>query len=216
MIKQKIIWRYLSSVNLLDSFQEIEIEKSITIEKAVHNKNYPEKDLFSLYKRFQFKFNQLLNAKNVYKSLPNIEGRALIYQKILLESEMVEKLKLLKILKTSFENDELGGAFDSELKVFLEPISPMDIPDNLTSFYYTNIQIEKNEDKKIKFNNDIIHQSKLINYFNGDYAKSKISKDTNNFLKKIKKNKKYFLSKKDIIFRNLKYDGIEISENMMI
>ena len=50
------------------------------------------------------------------------------------------KLKLLKILKTSFENDELGGAFDSELKVFLEPISPMDIPDNLTSFYYTNIQ----------------------------------------------------------------------------
>ena len=213
---KKIIWKYLSSANLLDSFQEIdisEIEKISTIEKAVHNKNYPEKDLFSLYKRFQFNFNQLLNAKNVYKSLPNIEGRALIYQKILLESEMVEKLKLLKILKTSFENDELGGAFDSELKVFLEPISPMDIPDNLTSFYYTNIQIEKNEDKKIKFNNDIIHQSKLINYFNGDYAKSKISKDTNNFLKKIKKNKKYLLSKKDIIFlESLKYDGIEISE----
>ena len=35
---------------------------------------------------------------------------------------MVEKLKLLKILKTSFENDELGGAFDSELKTFLEKI----------------------------------------------------------------------------------------------
>ena len=106
-------------------FQEIdisEIEKISTIEKAVHNKNYPEKDLFSLYKRFQFNFNQLLNAKNVYKSLPNIEGRALIYQKILLESEMVEKLKLLKILKTSFENDELDEAFDIELKTFLEKI----------------------------------------------------------------------------------------------
>ena len=64
-----------------------------------------------------------------------------------------------------------------------------------------------------KFNNDVIHQSKLINYFNGDYAKSKIEKDINNFLKKIKKNKKYFLSKKDIILlESLKYDGIKISE----
>jgi len=65
----------------------------------------------------------------------------------------------------------------------------------------------------IKINNDIIHQSKLINYFNGDYAKSKIEKDTNNLLKKIQKNKKYFLSKKDVILiESLKYDGIEISE----
>ena len=213
---KKIIWKYLASANLLDSFKEIEIaeiEKISTIEKAVHDKNYPEKDLFALYQRFQFNFNQLLNAKDVYKTLPNIEGRALVYQKILLESEMVEKLKLLKILKDSFENDDLGKAFDLELKTFLEKINPTDIPDNLTSFYYTNILIEKQDDKKIKFNNDIIHQSKLINYFNGDYSESKISKDTNNFLKKIKKNKKYFLSKKDIIFlESLKYDGVEISE----
>ena len=213
---KKIIWKYLASANLLDSFKEIdiaEIEKISTIEKAVHDKNYPEKDLFALYQRFQFNFNQLLNAKDVYKTLSNIEGRALVYQKILLESEMVEKLKLLKILKDSFENDDLGKAFDLELKTFLEKINPTDIPDNLTSFYYTNILIEKQDDKKIKFNNDIIHQSKLINYFNGDYSESKISKDTNNFLKKIKKNKKYFLSKKDIIFlESLKYDGVEISE----
>ena len=36
-----------------------------------------------------------------YKKLSKIEGRALIYQKILLESEMVEKLKLLRVLKNS-------------------------------------------------------------------------------------------------------------------
>ena len=213
---KKIIWKYLSSANLLGSFKQIdvsEIEKIGTIEKAVHDKNYPEKELFNLYKRFQFNFNQLLNAQNEYKKLSKIEGRALIYQKILLESEMVEKLKLLRVLKNSFKDDDLDKAFDLELKIFLEKINPVDIPDNLTSFYYTNIQIEKDEDKNIKFNNDIMHQSKLINYFNGDYASSKISKDTNNFLKKIKKNKKYFLSKKDIIFlESLRYDGIEISE----
>ena len=103
---KKIIWKYLSSANLLSSFKEIEItelDRISVIEKAVHNQNYPEKDLFQIYKRFQFNINQLLNAEEFYKSLSSIEGRALIYQKILLESEGIEKLKLLKILKDSFK-----------------------------------------------------------------------------------------------------------------
>ena len=212
----KIIWKYLSSSNLLNFFKKIEIselDQISTIELAVHNKNYPEKDLFELYKRFQFNINQLLNAKTSYKSLSNIEARALIYQKILLESEMVESLKLLKILKNSFEDEGRGDAFDVELKFFLEKMDPLKIPDNLTSFYYTNIQIKKDEVKKVKFNNDVLHQSKLINYFNGDYSKAKIEKDVNNFLKKIRKNKKYFFSKQDIIFlESLKSDGIEIEK----
>ena len=212
----KMIWKYLSSSNLLTSFKEVDVndlQKISTIEKAVNDKNYPEKDLFNLYKRFQFNINQLLDAKNSYQSLSNIEARALIYQKILLESEMIEKLRLLKILKESFKKDNINQAFDEELKKYLKEMDPLKIPDTLTSFYYTNIQIEKKDGKKIKFNNDIIHQSKLINYFNGDYSKSKITKDINNFLKKIKKNKKYFLSKKDIILiESLRSDGIEIEK----
>tara|TARA_B100001057_G_scaffold479274_1_gene550702 strand:- start:408 stop:2174 length:1767 start_codon:yes stop_codon:yes gene_type:complete len=212
----KLIWKYLSSYNLLSSFKEIdttELEKISNIELAVHNKNYPEEDLFSLYKRFQFNINQLLDAQTSYKSLTNIEARALIYQKILLESEMVKKLQLLKILKNSFEKDNLAEAFDIELKKFLDEMDPLKIPDNLTSFYYTNIQLKKKEDKKIKFNNDVLHQSKLINYLNKDYSKSKIEKDINNYLKKIKKNKKYFISKKDIIFiETLKSDGVLIEK----
>ena len=212
----KIIWKYLSSSNLLTSFKEVDtknLDKISTIEKAVHNKNYPEKDLFNLYKRFQFSINQLLNAKENYQSLSNIEARALIYQKILLESEMVEKLKLLKILKDSFKKDEIDQAFDKELKKYLDEMDPLKIPDTLTSFYYTNIKIEKEKDKKIKYNNEIIHQSKLVNYFNGNYSKTKITKDINDFLKKIKKDKKYFLSKKDIILiESLKSDGIIIEK----
>ena len=211
----KMIWKYMTSSNLLGAFKEIdisEINKISTLEKATNDKNYPEKDLFELYKRFQFNINQLLNVNDSIKSLSNIESRALVYQKILLESEIIEKLKLLKVLKTLFEKDSLGDAFDIELKKFLEEVNPTEIPDNLTSFYYTNIQIKKNDDKKIKFNKDILHQSKLVNYFNGDYAKSKIEKDTENFLKKIKKNKKYFFSKKDQIFlESLKSDGVKIS-----
>ncbi len=213
---KKIIWKYLASSNLLTSYDDIkvpEIDKILIIEKAAHNKNYPEKDLFNLYKKFQFSINQLLNAKDSYKSLSNIEGRALIYQKVLLESEMIERLKLLKILKNSFKADNISNAFDVELKKFLEDVDPMDVPDNLTSFYYTNIEIATESTKKIKYNNDTLHQSKLISYFNGDYSNSKIQKEVNNFLRKIKKNKKYLLSKKDIIFLEaLKSDGIKIEK----
>ena len=212
----KFIWKYLSSSNLLNNLKQIEIselDKISTIEKATHNKNYSEKDLFQIYKRFQFNINQLLNASETHKTLSNIEARALIYQKILLESEMIEKLKLLKILKNLFIKDKLEGAFDIVLKEYLEQINPTDIPDNLTSFYYTNIKIKTENIKNIKFNSDILHQSKLINYFNGDYSKSKIEKEVNNFLKKIKRNKKYFISKKDIIFLEaLKSDGIKIEK----
>ncbi len=211
-----IIWKYLSSANLLNSLQQIEIselDKISVLEKATHNKNYSENDLFKIYTRFQFSINQLLNAKEAYKSLSNIESRALVYQRILLESEVVEKLKLLKILKNLFEKENIGLAFDIKLKEFLNKIEPTNVPDNLTSFYYTNITLENDLISEIKFNNDILHQSKLINYFNGDYSKSKIEKDINNFLKKIKKNKKYSFSKKDQIFiESLKFDGIEISE----
>ena len=212
----KIIWKYLSSANLLSSFAEIditELDKISNIEMAVHNKNYSENELFKIYMRFQFSINQLLNAKESHKSLNNIEARALLYQKILLESEMIEKLRLLKILKELFEKDNLNAAFDKELKKFLKKMDPTEIPDNLTSFYYTNIKIDNNSPNEIKYNNEILYQSKLINYFNGDYAKSKIEKDVNNFLKKIKKNKKYSFSKKDVIFlESLKADGIKISE----
>ena len=210
----KLIWKYLSSFNLLGVFKEIdisELDKISTLEKATHDKNYSEEDLFELYKRFQFNLNQLLNVRDHMQSLSNIESRALVYQKILLESEKVEKLKLLKILKESFKKDNLENAFDIELKKFLDVMEPRDIPDNLTSFYYTNIEISKEDKKKIKFNKEVMHQSKLVNYFDGNYSKSKLEKDLQNFLKKIKKKKKYSFSKKDQIFlESLKSDGIEV------
>ena len=212
----KIIWKYLSSYNLISSTQKIEIselDKISILEKATHNKNYPEKDLFAIYKKFQFSINQLLNAEQAYKSLSSIEARALIYQRILLESKMNEKLKLLKLLKALFKKEKIEDAFDEELITFLEKFNPTDVPDNLTSFYYTNIKILEEEKLDIKYNNEILHQSKLIDYFKGDFSKSKIEKDLDNFLRKIKKNKKYFFSKKDQIFlESLKFDGIEISK----
>ena len=212
----KLIWKYLSTSNLLYNVDDIDIsdlDKILLLEKATSEKNYSEDDLFELYKRFQFNINQLLNAEKIYKNLSNVEARALIYQKLLLESDTNKKLELIKILKDLFIKDDYSNAFDVKLRNFLENISPEEVASNFTTFYFSYLKNEEESDKNIKFNKDILHQSKLINYFNGDYSKSKIEKDLDNFLKKIKKNKKYIISKKDIIFiESLRSDGLKISK----
>jgi hypothetical protein len=132
---------------------------------------------------------------------------------VLLAEEPKLKIELIKILKDIFESEGIGNAFDVELKNFLKQIDIEDVPSNFTTFYNEHKNDKEIINKKIKYNNKILHQSKLVNYFNGDYAKSKIEEDLNKYLKKIKKNKKYFLSKKDIIFLEaLKSDGIQISK----
>ena len=70
----KLIWKYLSSNNLLERVNDIDLEnneKIKTIEKATHDGNYSEEDLFNLYKRFNFTFDELLNVNEKYKLMSN-------------------------------------------------------------------------------------------------------------------------------------------------
>ncbi|MDB4250057.1 hypothetical protein N9806_00865 [Candidatus Pelagibacter sp.] len=210
------IWKYLSTSNLLDNIRDIEltdIEKITSIEKATHEGNYTEKELFELYKRFQFNINQLLNIKESTKVLSTIETRALIYQGILITTEIENKLQLMNALKNSFKNEGIENAFNIELKAFLKDIEEDKIPANFTTFYLNNSDDEEIEQANIKINNKILHQSKLINYLKLEKSKKDPTKDINDFLKKIKKNKKYFFSKKDVILvEAFKSDGIKILE----
>ena len=213
----KQIWRYLSTSNLLDSIKDTEltdVDRINNIEKATHEKHYEEKELFELYKRFQFNINQLLNIKESTKVLSAIESRALIYQGILITTEVKNKLILINALKNSFKNEGVENAFDIELRAFLKKINKEEVPSNFTLFYNNYIDEEKAELTKIKINNKVLHQSKLINYFKKNKKSSKnITKDLNDLLKKVKKNKKYLFTKKDIILvEAFKSDGIEISD----
>ena len=129
----KLIWKYLSTSNLLYNIESIELtelDKVAIIEKATHDKNYSEKELYDLYKRFQFNINQLLNIKESSKLLTNIQARALIYQGILITSEVGKKLELINALKNSFKNEEIENAFDQEMKNFLKEIKIEDVPSN--------------------------------------------------------------------------------------
>jgi hypothetical protein len=155
----------------------------------------------------------LLNIKESTKVLSATESRALIYQGILITTEVENKLLLINALKNSFKNQGIENAFDTELRSLLKKIDKEDVPSNFTSFYNNYMDIDKTELTNIKINNKVLHQSKLINYLKSDGSPKKITKDLNDLLKKIKKNKKYFFSKKDIILvETFRSDGIEVSD----
>ena len=210
----KYIWKYLSTSNLLKDSDLINIENSDQvklIETATNEGAYEEQELFDLYKRFQFDINQLINVKDAHKLIPDHQGRALLYQRLLLTSDSFLKLDLSSTLNKSFDESNLSNAFDKELSKILKTINEDQVPSNFTTFYKQNRENEKEKELRIKFNNKIFHQSKLLNYFLNKTSLPKVEKETNDLLKKIKKNKKYFFSKKDIMMiESLKSDGVQI------
>ena len=210
----KFIWNYLSTSNLLKNSDLVDIESSDQIkliETATNDGVYEEEELLNLYKRFRFDINQLLNFNDAYKLLNDYEARALLYQRFLLSDETTQKLTILSKLKELFDEAELSSAFDNELAKALKSIPYDDVPSNFTSFYKKNREPEKVAELKIKFNNKVLHQSKLLNYFQNKTSLPQVEKETNDLLKKIKKNKKYFFSIKDIIMaESLKSDGVQI------
>ena len=212
----KFIWRYLSYSNLLENVNTIDLEddeKISLVEKATHERNYEENDLFELYKRFQFNINQLLNVKESYKLLKNYEGRALLYQRLILTKDTNEIFDLSSKLKKSFIEDDIENAFNKKLKEILDIIDPEEVPSNYSSFYFDNLNNQTLKEKDIKINNKIIHQSKLLKYFEENYEIKKVEDDLNKFLKLIKKNKKYKVSVKDLILlESLLSDGVKIKK----
>ena len=212
----KLFWRYLSSNNLLESVNNIDIEDENQIsllEKATHQGNYEELDLLNLYKRFQFSVDQLLNIELEIQKISKIQSRALLYQGILLNKDPNIVINFSKLLKDSFKKDNIPNAFNSELKKILKNFKIDELSSELTEFY-SKILEEENFNNDIKFNNKILHQSKLVNYFGKEkISNKKIEKDLNNYLKKIKKSKKNYLITKDIILiEAMISDGIEIKD----
>ena len=212
----KFIWKYLSSSNLLENIDNIDLEdgkKISLIEKATNEKNYDEKELFELYKRFQFNINQLLNVKESYKLLQNYEGRALLYQRLILTKDTNELLDLSYKLKESFIKDNIENAFNKELKKILASVNQDEVPSNYSSFYFSNLKTQTLKEKNIKINNKIIHQSKLLKYFENNYEIEKAEDEINKLLKSIKKIKDYEVTNKDLILlESLVSDGVKISK----
>ena len=212
----KYIWRYLSSANLIKIKDFEEEDTILTYEQAAEEGSFEKEEIFNIYLRMYFNFNQLVNSKEIYKTLPNYKARALIYQSILLSDNIERKLELTFLLKELFIKDKLRNVFSEELSNILNKIDPVEIPGNYADLVEDNLQKNSKNIKKIKFDNDILHRSKVIKHFINDNEKTtKTAKDFKAVFKKIKKNKKYFISIKDIVvLESLAADGVPIPENL--
>ena len=210
----KLIWKYLSSANLIqvDSFENENI--ILTYEQAAAQNSFENDEIFKIYLKIYFNFHQLVNAQEIYKNLPNYKARALIYQSMLLSDSIEKKINLAFLLKDLFVLDKLFNVYAEELSNILKSIDHEKIPE-----YYVELidqNLNKNPTTKVKFDNDILHRSKVIKHFLDNNEKlSRTEKDFKSVYKKIKKNKKYFISIKDIVvLESLMADGISLPEDL--
>ncbi len=214
---KKVIWEYLNSANLISVDDVSDKDKIKTIEIAANKDQIDKNQIFKIYKKIPFDLNSLINAENVYQSLDNIDARALIYQKYLLSDKIENRLNLLFLLKDLFKKDNLANAYTEFLSDTLKKIDVSDIPKNYANVVEKNIL---NENKflsgKIKYDDKILHKSKLIRYFyDKDYPIKKSQKELESIYKKIKRNKNYFYSAKDLaVLESLEIDGVKIPKEI--
>ena len=210
----KYIWRYLSSANLIQVNNIDNEETILTYEKAASEGSFENIEIFKIYLKMSFSFNQLMSSREIYKNLPNYKARALIYQSILLTDDVEKKINLAFLLKDLFIKDKLFDVYADELSDILKSIDKNKIPENYVELVEQNFNKDLNS--KIKFNNDVLHRSKIIRHFLENNKKiSRTEKDFKSVYKKIKRNKKYFISIKDIVvLESLVADGVSLPNDL--
>ena len=143
MKKQKSIWEYMSSANLITIDDISDKEKIKNLEIAANKNQVDKNQIFKIYKQIPFELNTLINANTVYQSLEKIDGRALIYQKFLLSDNSKNKLDLLFLLKDLFKNENLLNVYSDFLSDRLKEFDASEIPENYLNIVEKNIVSKK-------------------------------------------------------------------------
>ena len=210
---KKEIWQYLNAANLI-KIDDISDKKKIKdLELAANSGQINEKLIFDIYKQIPFNLNTLVNAKNLYQTLDNSDSRSLIFQKYLLSEDIESKVYYLFLLDELFKKDDLKSIYVNFLSDQLKVIGLENIPENYQEIAQKKIVLSEQDLNlgKIKYNDKILHQSKIIKFYVNNESQKKTQKDIDKILKKINKNKKYFFSAKDLaLVDSLAKDGFNI------
>ncbi len=211
------IWEYLNSANLV-KFDDVEDkEKLKNLEFAANKNAFDKEKIFEIYKKFSFDLNSLINAEQIYRSLDDVSARAIIYQKYLLSDNVENKIKLLLLMEELFKKEKLSNVFAEFMSNKLKELDEGKIPEDYKEIVEKNI-ISEVEYKlgKIKYDDKILHRSRVLRYYTEpDTPVQKTQKDFNSVYKKIKRNKKYFFSAKDLaLIESLKLDGFNIPKDI--
>jgi len=212
---KKEIWNYLNAANLIKLEDITDKDKIKELEIAANQKQIDRSIIFDIYKQVTFNLNTLINAKNIYQSLESIDARSLLYQKFLLSENNQAKIEYLFLLEELFKKDEIENIYSEFLSDNLKKIGLDNIPEQYKEI--AENKLLKNTELqlgKVKYNDKILHQSKIIKFYVENEEGKKIQKEIDKTFKKINKNKKYFYSAKDLaLAQSLVKDGFLIPEN---
>ena len=209
------IWKYLNAANLIKLEDASDKEKLQELEMAANNNQLDKKKIFEIYKQIPFNLNTLINAQSNYQTLSGSDARALIYQKYLLSEVNDSKIEYLFLLEELFKKADLTNVYSKYLSDRIEEIGVENLPEDYQESAQSRIVSE--EDLilgKVKYNDKILHQSKILKYYVEGESKKRVQKDIDKIFKKVIKNKKYFISAKDLALADaLITDGFSLPSN---
>ena len=209
------IWKYLNAANLIKLEDASDKDKIRELEIAANNNQLEKSKIFEIYKQIPFNLSTLINAKNNYQTLNEIDGRALIYQKYLLSEDNLSKIEYLFLLEELFKKSNFSNIYSKFLSDKIEEIGVENLPEKYQEIALARIiSDQKVSLGKIKYNDKILHQSKILKYFVDGENKKKVQKDIDKIFSRAIKNKKYFISAKDLAMADsLIKDGFSLPSN---
>ena len=210
---KKEIWKYLNAANLITIENTNDKEKIKDLEIAANKGQIDEKIIFDIYKQIEFDLNTLVNARNLYKNFEPSDARSLIYQKYLLVENYDSKVEYLLLLEELFKKDKLIKIYSKFLSDRLKEIGLENISERYQEIASTKILTNEEINLgKVKYNDKILHQSKILKFYvDQGINEKKVQKDLDKIFKKINRDKKYFLSAKDLaLIDSLIKDGFKI------
>jgi hypothetical protein len=209
------IWKYLNASNLIKLEDASDKERLKELEIAANQGQVDQDTIFKIYQQVPFTLNQLINAKNTYQTLDESEMKPLIYQKYLLSEDNDLKIEYLLLLEELFKKENLLNIYSKFLSDKIQEIGI----DNISEKYQEVVQSRIISDDefllgKVRYNDKILHQSKIIKYYIEEENEKKVQKDIDKIFKKISKNRKYFYSAKDLALADaLINDGFNLPSN---
>ena len=212
---KKEIWQYLNASNLI-KVEDISDKERLNELELAANKGQINKDIiFKIYQQVPYNLSELINAKDKYQNLQGIEARSLIYQKYLLSEDNESKIEYLFLLEELFKKENLQNIYSKFLSDKIQEIGIENISERYQEIAKSRI-IRDDEFAlgKVKYNDKILHQSKILKYYFENENEKKVQKDIDKIFKKISKNRKYFYSAKDLaLIDSLINDGFSLPSN---
>ena len=209
------IWKYLNASNLIKLDDASDKERLKELEEAANQNQINKDTIFKIYQQVPFNLSELINAKNIYQTLEESDARPLIYQKYLLSESNDVKIEYLFLLEELFKKENLLNIYSKFLSNKIEEIGI----DNISEKYHEAAASRIISDDefllgKVRYNDKILHQSKIIKYYVEKENEKKVQKDIYKIFKKISKNRKYFYSAKDLaLVDSLINDGFTLPSN---